>query len=131
MLGSDQQEFKATTEAVMPPLQPVTTKQPSTMAAKGLINSPSFSPKKFQFNTLSLPPAKKEFKKEREEKVFITDAEAQKGIAPLEISRGMRSYSCKCTSNECKQCQGTYCHPSKGENVIRLTLCFNKILIDA
>ena len=100
MLGSDEEESKATTEAVMPPLQPVTTKQPSTMAAKGLINSPSFSPKKFQFNTLSLPPAKKEFKKEREEKVFITDAKAQKGIAPLEISRGMRSYSC--TSKECK-----------------------------
>ena len=70
------------------------------MAVKGLFNAPNLSPKKFQFTTLSLPPAQKEFKKEREEKVFITDAEAQKGIAPLEISRGMRSYSC--TSKECK-----------------------------
>ena len=84
----------------MPPLQPVTSKQPSTMATKGLFNSPNFNPKKFQFNTLSLPPAKKEFKKEGEDKVFITDAEAQQGIAPLEISRGMRSYSC--TSEGCK-----------------------------
>jgi hypothetical protein len=84
----------------MPPLQPVTSKQPSSMAAKGLFNSLNSNQRKFQFNTLSLPPAKKEFKREREEKVFITDAEAQKGIAPLEISRGMRSYSC--TSEECK-----------------------------
>ena len=36
----------------------------------------------------------------REEKVFITDAEAQVGIPPQEISLGMRSYSC--SSEECK-----------------------------
>ena len=38
--------------------------------------------------------------RKREEKVFITDAEAQVGIPPQEISLGMRSYSC--SSEECK-----------------------------
>ena len=38
--------------------------------------------------------------RQREEKVFITDAEAHVGIPPQEINLGMRSYSC--SSEECK-----------------------------
>ena len=103
MLGTDQNDSKPASETAMPPLptlQPVNSKPSKIITTKGLFNTQNFNPKTFPFNTLCLPTSKKDFKKEREEKVFITDAEAEKGIAPLEISRGMRSYSC--TSAECK-----------------------------
>eukprot|EP00092_Neocalanus_flemingeri_P096477 GFUD01122818.1.p1 GENE.GFUD01122818.1~~GFUD01122818.1.p1 ORF type:complete len:521 (+),score=109.89 GFUD01122818.1:62-1624(+) len=102
--GKDQNESKAVSETAIPPLptlQPVPSKPTTNIKATGLFNTQNFNPKTFPFNTLRLPPPmKKDFKKENEEKVFITDAEAEKGIAPLEISRGMRSYSCM--SEECK-----------------------------
>ena len=74
----------------MPPLQPVSTAM-SLETSKDLFPSDTFS-----FGSLSLPPKKKQSK----ETVFLTDEEAYRGIAPQEISRGMRSYSC--TREECK-----------------------------
>lgn len=94
--GKEQNDSKAASTVSLP-LRPVPTKEPTIVN-----NSFGFSSKQsFPIDNPHLgSPNKKDCAKTKEGKVFITDAEAQHGIAPLEISRGMRSYSCM--SEECK-----------------------------
>ena len=82
--GSEQTQSKSVPRSGVPPFQPV--------SSKSVLSKQNFQPKDF--------PSHKVFSEERAGKVFITDAEAQEGIAPQDISLGMRSYSC--SSEECK-----------------------------
>ena len=85
--GSEQTQSKPEPHSGMPPLQPV--------SPKSLLSKQNFQPKNVPSHKVC-----REEREERAEKVFITDAEAQEGIAPQDISLGMRSYSC--SSEECK-----------------------------